>query len=186
MVHAVLVGFAAHLEHCGIIHAVVIGVHVQEDDIKRTATENTTYMDNVSGALLDPALIAKARALEVEYCESFPVWEERPVSEKPPDISIIGTVWVDVDQGDGDAVVGCVHRICGGRAYSLNETFTVAAPDDVLKFFMSFGLLSPIHGVHAPKRRFKKFQLLNVCRAHVHAFIKREVWIRLPPEVLRG
>ena len=35
-------------------------------------------------------------------------------------------------------------------------------------------------------RRFKKFQLLDVSRAHFHAFAKRRVWIRLPAEALRG
>ena len=67
-------------------------MHVQEDDIKWTDVVNKVYVDNISGALLDAQKVAAARKFEVDYCESFPVWEERPASELPPDATVVGTV----------------------------------------------------------------------------------------------
>ena len=100
LVRRILKGFSKHLVAYGVLHSFEVGVHVQEDDVRWTDVENKVYVDNISGALLDGQKVAEARKVEVDYCESFPVWEEKPASELPPDATLVGTVWVDTDKGD--------------------------------------------------------------------------------------
>ena len=60
------------------------------------------YRDDLTGQVLDPDLVRKARAKELEYFEAKVVWEKRKMGEarrvtgKPP----ITVRWVDVNKGD--------------------------------------------------------------------------------------
>ena len=60
------------------------------------------YRDDLTGQLLDPALVRAARQKELDFFEAKQVWTKRPVDEarrktgKPP----ITVRWVDVNKGD--------------------------------------------------------------------------------------
>ena len=65
-------------------------------------TSEVIYRDDLTGQVLDPDLVRKARAKELEYFEAKVVWEKRKMGEarrvtgKPP----ITVRWVDVNKGD--------------------------------------------------------------------------------------
>ena len=60
------------------------------------------FRDDLTGQLLDPALVKLARAKELEYFDAKCVWEKRALGEarrvtgKPP----VTVRWVDVNKGD--------------------------------------------------------------------------------------
>ena len=67
----------------------IFHIHIEREPI---------YRDDLTGQLLEPALVHAARAKELEYFESKKVWIKRPVEEarrltgKPP----ISVRWVHV------------------------------------------------------------------------------------------
>ena len=65
--------------------------------------EGSRFFDDITGNELDPEGVIEARRLELEFVDSWPVYEEVPVEQcwertgKPP----LGTKWVDVNKGGG-------------------------------------------------------------------------------------
>ena len=59
-------------------------------------TSEVIYRDDLTGQVLDPDLVRKARAKELEYFEAKVVWEKRKMGEarrvtgKPPDNGAMG------------------------------------------------------------------------------------------------
>ena len=60
-------------------------------------------IDDVSGALLDPAMVHAGRATEMAFFEGMKVYERVPRAEQhKTGGKIIGTKWIDVNKGDID------------------------------------------------------------------------------------
>ena len=58
-----------------------------------------SFWDNVTGKLLPPDLVAKARQEELEFLRGFGVYKIVPYSEAKG-FPIIGVRWVDVNKAD--------------------------------------------------------------------------------------
>ena len=59
--------------------------------------------DDVSGAMLDRALVGEARGVEMEYFKTMGVYDRVPRSEQAETKGqIIGTKWIDVNKGAFD------------------------------------------------------------------------------------
>ena len=73
-------------------------LHENHDDQQYEA------FDDISGAVLDPALVSNARKEELEYFKSMKVYEYAPLSEcwDQTGHAPIGTKWIDVNKGDTD------------------------------------------------------------------------------------
>lgn len=80
------------------LHGNVMTIHEEPDYQSDFAIE---AYDDKTGELLDPVLVEKGRAEEIEFMKNIPLYDEAPISEclretgKPP----VGTKWVDVNKG---------------------------------------------------------------------------------------
>jgi hypothetical protein len=60
-------------------------------------------VDDVSGALLDPAMVHAGRAVEMDFFNGMKVYDRVPREEQhKTGGKIIGTKWIDVNKGDID------------------------------------------------------------------------------------
>ena len=61
------------------------------------------FRDDITGQLLDPALVAGARKKEPQYFDDKEVWDLRPISEcrRLTGKSPVTVRWVDVNKGCG-------------------------------------------------------------------------------------
>eukprot|EP00969_Alexandrium_andersonii_P321503 14205440-Alexandrium_andersonii.AAC.1 len=75
----------------------------------RAGPGGQTYRDDITGAVLDPELVASARSEEIRFRESWHVWDVRPISERIARASERPIGGRCVDQNKGDAMAPYVR-----------------------------------------------------------------------------
>ena len=158
-----------------------IGAHVDEEAIgwdEPNAVEAEFY-DEISGALLDPKLVAEARKKEIEFVREFGVYEKVP-AEQAEGKAKVTVKWCDVNKGDAQRPE-YRSRLVGRELRKwdpfMSGTFAATPPTESLRFMLSSFMTrgkqrdeDPVMGV------------LDVSRAHFHPESVREVYIDLPDE----
>ena len=114
--------------------------HPHEDREYAEFYHGATFTDDISGKELPAEGVIKARAQELEFVDSRPVYKEVPVEEcwektgKPP----LGTKWVDIDKGGPGGHVYRSRWVAQQFRDSPNDEFFAATPPyETLKLFLS-------------------------------------------------
>jgi len=139
--------------------------------------------DNITGEILDPELVKKARMEEIEFMLDWQVWEEVPVEQcrqttgKGP----LGGRWVDVNKGDTqDPLVRCRY-VAKEIAFVKNDDFFAAMPPlEALRMLISGVATGRMSGRHG-----RKLLVIDARKAHLHAVPVRDIFVELPPEIRR-
>ena len=97
------------------------------------------YWDDLTGEPLDPVLVQAGRKLEMEYCESYPVWIPVPIEEcwemtgKGP----IGSKWVDINKGDKvNPDIRCRLVATEVRIHKREDLFAATPPLEAVKSWL--------------------------------------------------
>ena len=135
-------------------------------------------VDDVSGALLEPALVHEGRATEMNFFEGMKVYDRVPRSEQlKTGGKIIGTKWIDVNKGDID------HPDIRSRLVGKEFRTT---PDDAL-----YASTPPLEALRAVISRAatvtkdgeeREVMINDVSRAYFYAEATRCMFIELPQE----
>jgi hypothetical protein len=133
--------------------------------------------DEITGAALPPDLVRQARAEEINFMQSWGVWKRARIAEcwqetgKAP----IGSKWVDVNKGDAKKpLIRSRFVVKEIATYKTDDFFAATPPLEALRLLLSMAASSG-HDI--------KVEVLDARKAHLHAFAKRTVFVRLPPEV---
>ena len=96
---AILKALRQSMRHVGLFGNMEAGYHVDEPDMSH---EVAKYFDDITGIELEPKLVQKARAEEVEFLERLGTWRDateeeciRETGKKP-----LPSRWVDIKKGD--------------------------------------------------------------------------------------
>ena len=119
-------------------------------------------------------LIKDARQQEIRTFLDIPVYEYRQRSEMEQDALLLDTVWVDVDKGVSDKP-DWRSRLC---AREFNDT---ELRDDLFSPTPSLMVVKRLLSECASSQH-KRLMILDVKRAFLNAFTKRNLYIKLPPE----
>jgi len=141
------------------------------------------FWDEISGKPLPPNKVRSARREEIDFMESWKVWNEVPTSkcwestQKPP----LDGRWVDVNKGDDqNPDVRCRWVAKDFAVTKTDEFFAAMPPIEALSMLLSFVATGRSDG-----RGGKKILVMDAKKAHLHAFPDRDVFVRLPPEIRR-
>eukprot|EP00971_Amphidinium_carterae_P351978 6492372-Amphidinium_carterae.1 len=160
------------------------GSHVDEPSVWDCFPEYYSEVyDNISGKLLDPSLVAKGRAEEMEFLRNLGAWQYDSVDAcmnatgKPP----VSVGWVDVNKGDAASpAVRCRLVVKETKWRSTisdpSQTWSATPPYEALRFLASL-CMSPGSGEHD-----FVLQFIDITRAHPHCLMRRDLWIQLPAE----
>jgi hypothetical protein len=145
--------------------------------------DGQAYYDNITGELLPPDLVLKARKEEIDFMLEWRVWDEVPVSRswqvtgKGP----LGGRWVDVNKGDTATPNVRCRYVAKEIAYARNDDFFAAMPPlEALRLLVSHAATGRTSGVGG-----KKILVIDARKAHLHATTVRDVFVELPPEIRR-
>ena len=134
--------------------------------------------DDVSGAMLDPALVREGRDTEMKFSESMKVYERVPRSEQAQTGGkIIGTKWIDVNKGDLDRPnIRC--RLVGKefRTTPDDALYASTPPLEALRLIVSRAATVGQNGTH------REMMINDVSRAYFYAEATRTMYIELPRE----
>ena len=165
------------------------GQHVDEPDVWLTSPEYYEEIyDAMTGARLDPALVAKARNIEMRFLvDELDAYKYDSVDNclKTTGKRSIPVKWVDVNKGDAQrpevrsrlAVAETRHRTTLSEEDNA-QTFSATPPYEALRLLVSF--------VMSPRDKDEKSHVLmfiDITRAHPHCTMRRQVWVQLPAEV---
>ena len=159
-----------------------IGTHVDEESIKwdKPPEYQREFYDEISGALLDPELVKRARAKEIEFIKEFEVYKKVP-AEDAIGKAKVSLKWCDVNKGD-DTVPEYRSRLVARelKAWdpSMTGTFAATPPTESLRFMLSRFATRQQRGVDNDL----KMLVLDISRAHFHPPAKREIYVDLPEE----
>ena len=128
--------------------------------------------DGITGFDLDPAALAKAKELEMQY------FREMRVNDKVPRSQAIGkkivrTMWIDINKGD--AANPNIRSRLVGKEFKVEENpelFAATPPLEALRVVLSRAANDPE----------AKVMLNDVSRAYFNAPATRELYIELPNE----
>ena len=147
------------------------------DDLHEPEMDMSEYTatDDVTGAPLDPAKVAKARAEEMEYFRNMNVYEYTTVEEckritgKPP----VGVRWIDINKGD-DTLPNYRSRLVAKefRVDVQPEYFAATPPVECMRLLLS----------RAASDDTLKVLYLDVSRADFYAKSIRPTFVKLPSE----
>ena len=143
------------------------------------------YWDDISGAPLPSSLVAAARNEEIEFMESWGVWEVRPVEEcvqrtgKKP----IGGRWVDHNKGDAENPKVRSRYVAKDIAYWRDDSMFVDTPPlEAVRLLLSDLATRQRGGLQGSRRGSRKALLIDVRKAHLHAYVEEDIYVALPPE----
>jgi len=148
-----------------------------------TWSEKLRYYDEMTNIELPAKLVEAARAEELEYFNSLPVWDIARTQEcwdvtgKPP----ISTKWVDVNKGDQesyDVRSRLVAREMGGGK---NDEFYAPTPPLEDKRL----LFSEAATCRRTGKNEKKLLFVDARKAYFNAKVDRPTYVALPAEVSR-
>jgi len=152
------------------------------DDAVAWDEEVAKFVDDSSGQLLDPDLVAKARQEELDWLRKEKVYERVPASEcqgKPLPLK-----WVDVNKGD--------HTAPKIRSRLVAKEIKRAKPLAEQLGADTFAATPPLESVYALMSAFmtrrergevrKMMAAWDVSRAHFMGKAAREIFVELPEE----
>ena len=147
------------------------------------ATHAEAYVDDVTGAPLDPELVQKARQEELDWLRREEVYERVPKSQcEEKGAKLLKLKWLDINKGD-EARPKIRSRIV------TKEVKKAKAPHEQLSNDAVFASTPPAEAVAtlfslfmSGKRRRRKMGLWDISRAHFMGRAARELYIELPPE----
>ena len=132
-------------------------------------------IDDVTGGRLDPALVRKARLLEIEYCKSRDIARNVPVSKcwKMTGKDPIGVRWIDHNKGD-DVNLDIRCRIVAQEYNNSKEEglFAGTPPLEALKILIGDVTTS----------KWKEIAIHDISRAFFYAKAMRPVYVKIPEE----
>jgi len=149
------------------------------------------YRDDLTGQVLDPDLVRKARAKELEYFEAKVVWEKRKMGEarrvtgKPP----ITVRWVDVNKGD-NVNPNIRSRLVARQIRQAGEDaiFAPTPPLEALRSILSMATTDfpgrPLHVRDPTSERRTQVSAIDISRAYFNASTEGAdpTYVMLPPE----
>ena len=186
LVDTVLVALKQELEDLGQLNAMDGGGPTADEPSLEEEWAETFY-DEVSGALLDPALVKQARKLEVDYMHQLKVYEEASLEEwQASGCRLIPMRWLDINKGDSEtvnirsrAVLQETRRRSDLGPNDIASTFAAAPPLEGLRMMVSLAM-SGQQGVPLKDRKVLAFY--DVSRAHFHSPAKRLMFVKTLPE----
>ena len=169
------------------IHALEIGQTMEESEPLDlyTGDEVKTCWDDVTGVALPPDAVKEADALELKFMKDLNVYEpatfEQAWSETGREP--IDTGWVRINKGDGDRVAVRSRLVVKEtRAKSTlaaedvtTATFAATPPIEGLRLILSLAMTRLGY-------EDKIIGFVDISRAHPHATVGREVYVKAPPE----
>jgi hypothetical protein len=157
--------------HCGKAQG-----RTQDEEEELAAWAGKETYDEITGAVLPPALVQQARAEEIKFMLDWGVWERVPVTDCWRDTgrAPIGSKWVDVNKGDATKPLIRSRFVVKEIATYKSDDFFAATPP-----LESFRLLLSLA---ASDEQDTKIEVLDARKAHLHAFADRTVYTQLPPE----
>lgn len=150
------------------------------------------YRDDLTGQVLDPALVKIARQKELDFFESKEVWTRRPIEEsrrrtgKPP----ISARWVGVNKGD-DMTPNIRSRLVARQIRQAGEEaiFAPTPPLESLRSILSIAatdLPGRIRHDREPmSERRTQIWAIDISRAYFNASMdetSEPTYVALPPE----
>ena len=141
--------------------------------------QSTAYWDDAKGGWLDPELVAKARAEEMEYIHKHKVYIKVSKEEcirntgKPP----IKTRWVDTNKGSQEEPNVRSRWVAQDfRREARPDLYAATPPLEAMKAVISAAATG--------KKGEKILKVLDVRRAYFYAPTRRRVYVELPEEDL--
>ena len=141
------------------------------------------FWDGISGEALPPNKVRSARKGEIDFMESGRVLNEVPISkcwestQKPP----LDGRWVHANKGDDrNPDVRCRWVAKVFAVTKTDEFFVAMPPVEALMMLLSFVATGRTNG-----KGGRKIVVMDAKRAHPHAILDRDVFVRLPPEIRR-
>ena len=190
LVNAVLRGFVRQLEidandrdDVPVVMAMEQGVHMDTDatDWDGPGDIEREFIDEISGALLDPTEVRIARQEEIAFVRDFGVYVKVP-EEQAAGKPIISVKWVDINKGDEERPE-YRSRLVGRELKKwdpfMTGTFAATPPTETLRFMISNFMTDRWK---RGKKMNRVLLVLDVSRAHFHPAATREVYVRLPEE----
>ena len=171
LVHAILRGLKQELRETHNLSAVEEEITgPAPDDYNEWAQEVETFIDDTSGAELDPKLVAEARKLELDWVKQEKVYERVPRSVNKGDL---------VSPKIRSRLVAKEVRRAKPEHEQLgaSETFSATPPIETV-----FALLSTMISRRNDGKR--KLASWDISRAHFMGQAQREIYVELPPEDL--
>ena len=197
---AVLKGITDQLRADGLVKSGCYGIQVADDDLevlKETYGPaqgySGRYRDDLTGQVLKDTLVAKARAVELDYFNSKGVWRKVPrkSARATTGKSPITVRWVDTNKGDEQNPnyrSRLVARQLKAHDHSGASFFAPAPPLEALRTVLSLAMTNvgshrPDWDRESPNRT--QVSLIDVRRAYFNAVIdKRDkpTFVDLPSE----
>ncbi len=136
--------------------------------------------DDISGALLNPEKVRKARAEEMEYFKRMHVYDvvNRSAAVQAGK-KIIGVRWIDINKGD--TINENYRSRFVGKEFKMSscpELFAATPPLEVLRAIMSIAANTD----NKSKYPHRCIMVNDISRAYFHAPASRDVFIELPDE----
>ncbi|CAK9113821.1 unnamed protein product [Durusdinium trenchii] len=153
-----------------------------EMDMELKQWEEEQYMDDVSGALLDPELVKKARELELQWLKKEEVYIRVPRREATG--KLLQWKWIDVNKGDNENPFVRSRMVAKeikkakpvemqlGGADTFSATPPIEAVYTLLSAFMS----------KDPKKGELKLANWDISRAHFMGRAARDIFMELPEQ----
>ncbi|CAK0811159.1 unnamed protein product, partial [Prorocentrum cordatum] len=141
-------------------------------------------VDNISGAALDPELVAAGRKEEMEFLRGLGAYacDSKQRGREETGRDPVPMVWVDVNKGDERKPnVHCRPCVAETRYRASmhlggpSQTFSATPPCEALRMLISF-CCSPWN----VEEDHRVLMFLGVARAHPHCEMKRKLWVKLP------
>ena len=152
------------------------------DDAVEWDQEVEEFVDDISGASLDPQKVKEARQVELDWLRKEKVYERVPASHAKG--ALLKLKWVDVNKGDKENVK-IRSRIVA------KEVKKAKKPHEQMGAAETFSATPPIESVFTllsifmnKRKDGKKVKLASwdISRAHFMGTAQREIYVELPPE----
>jgi hypothetical protein len=145
------------------------------------------FYDEITGALLDPRLVAEGRASEIGFMHKLKVYEEASMEEVLGlGLTPIPMRWIDINKGDDEnPYVRCRAVLQETRKRSdlgpndIASTFAGTPPLEGLRAMVSCAQTGQ---QEVPQRLKRVLGFYDVSRAHFHSPAKRRMYVRTLPE----
>ena len=184
---AVLEGVCRHLSETGEIDVGSIDTGPVPEESTEAETDDVEIYDSISGALLDPELVKRARAEELIWVKKQEIYTKVPIETcwERTSRAPITLKWVDVNKGDErnpyyrSRLVAREVKRNGQRVLPDHMLFSSMPPLEALKVLCS---LMVTLKVSRPRKKPLKLRLTDISRAHFYGRSQRDVFVELPAE----
>eukprot|EP00959_Pyramimonas_sp_CCMP1952_P003400 71042-Pyramimonas_sp.AAC.1 len=191
VIFRVLEGLRQELKEVGRLEPLEAGgPTVEEAPPERDWSEtygDSIFVDDCTGAVLDPKLVVEARRLEVECMRKLGVYREATREEMEADgCKPIPVRWLDINKGDQDhmnirsrlvAQETKRRSTIGSEPKDMAATFAATPPLEAVRMMASLMMTGQL-GIARDKRRV--LGLYDISRAHFHSPALRPLYV-IPP-----